>query len=60
MSCGNNFCVVVTDNYKTYSWGINKCGELGLGTPQILGKLPFIEEPREIASFTGKTIGNFL
>ncbi|KYM89078.1 RCC1 and BTB domain-containing protein 1 [Atta colombica] len=46
----------VTDNYKTYSWGINKCGELGLGNPQILGKLPFIVEPREIVAFTGKTI----
>ncbi|XP_018362134.1 PREDICTED: protein pim1-like [Trachymyrmex cornetzi] len=60
MSCGTNFYVVVTDNCRTFSWGIYTilCGELSLSTSsQILDEFPFIvEEPREMAEFAGKTI----
>lgn len=59
MGCGNNFCVIVTDNCKTYSWGINMSGELGLGIP-TLDEVSYVVKPCEIVEFSGKTIGNSL
>ncbi|XP_018315268.1 RCC1 and BTB domain-containing protein 1 [Mycetomoellerius zeteki] len=44
MGCGINFYVLVTDNCKTYTWYRN------------VGTKTFIDEPHEIAEFTGKTI----
>ncbi|KYQ47067.1 RCC1 and BTB domain-containing protein 1 [Trachymyrmex zeteki] len=55
MGCGNNFCVIVTDNCKTYSWGINMSGELGLGIP-TLDEVSYVVKPCEIVEFSGKTI----
>ncbi|KAG5341970.1 RCBT1 protein, partial [Acromyrmex charruanus] len=55
MSCRNNFFVVVTNNCKTFSWGVILSEELNSSTISTQTSEE-IEEPREIAAFTGKTI----
>ncbi|KAG5343152.1 RCBT1 protein, partial [Acromyrmex heyeri] len=54
ISCGYNF-YVVTNNCKTFSWGVILSEELNPSTSSIQTPEE-IEEPREIAAFTGKTI----
>ncbi|XP_012060416.1 PREDICTED: RCC1 and BTB domain-containing protein 2-like [Atta cephalotes] len=58
MSCGTNFYVVVTNNCKTFIWGVILYEELNTSTSSIQTSdaIFFIEEPRKIAEFTGKTI----
>ncbi|KAG5324269.1 RCBT1 protein, partial [Acromyrmex heyeri] len=55
ISCGYNFFVVVTNNCKTFSWGVILSEELNPSTSSTQTSEE-IEEPREIAAFTGKTI----
>ncbi|XP_011064165.1 PREDICTED: RCC1 and BTB domain-containing protein 1 [Acromyrmex echinatior] len=58
MSCGKKFFVVVTNNCKVFSWGLILSEELNPSTssPHTSKEIFLIEEPREIAAFTGKTI----
>ncbi|KAG5331631.1 RCBT1 protein, partial [Acromyrmex charruanus] len=55
ISCAYNFYVVVTNNCKTFSWGVILFEELNPSTSSTQTSEE-IEEPREIAAFTGKTI----
>jgi len=59
MSVGTNFYVVVTNNCKTFSWGVIFYEELNTSTSSTQISDFFIEKPRKISEFTGKTIGNF-
>jgi len=54
ISCGSSFFVVITDDYKVYTWGMNDSGQLGNSTCTN----EFIEELHEV-NFPGNTIGNF-
>ncbi|KAG5314819.1 RCBT1 protein, partial [Acromyrmex insinuator] len=58
MSCGTNFYVVVTNNCKTFSWGIILYEKLNTFTSPIQTSeaIVFVEEPCKIVEFTGKTI----
>ncbi|XP_011054534.1 PREDICTED: RCC1 and BTB domain-containing protein 2-like [Acromyrmex echinatior] len=58
MSCGTNFYVVVTNNCKTFSWGIILYEKLNtfISPIQTSEAIVFVEEPCKIAEFTGKTI----
>jgi len=53
ISCGGSFFVVITDDYKVYTWGINNRGQLGNSTCTD----EFIKKPREI-KFVDNKIGN--
>jgi len=50
--------VVVTDNGKIYSWGLNINGELGISERNETVIRKFIKRPREVTGLSGKTIGN--
>jgi len=52
--CGSSFFVVITDDYKVYTWGINNDGQLGNSTCTD----EFTEKLHEV-KFPGSTIGNF-
>ncbi|KAG5310981.1 RCBT1 protein, partial [Acromyrmex insinuator] len=57
MSCGNNFYVVVTNNCKTFSWGIILYEELNTtSSTQTSETIFFTEKPYKVAEFIGKTI----
>jgi len=53
ISCGASFFVVVTDDHKVYTWGINNRGQLGNSTCTN----EFTEELHEV-KFTSSKIGN--
>jgi len=53
VSCGSSFFVVITDDYKVYTWGLNNSGQLGNSTCTD----DFIKELHEV-KFSHK-IGNF-
>jgi len=55
VSCGSSFFVVITDDYKVYTWGINNIGQLGNSTCTD----EYIEKLHEV-NFFGNKIGNFL
>jgi len=53
VSCGRNFFVVITDDHKVYTWGLNDKGQLGNSTCTD----KFIEELHEV-KFIDSKIGN--
>jgi len=52
--CDSSFFVVITDDHKVYTWGINNDGQLGNSTCTD----KFTEELHEV-KFYGHKIGNF-
>jgi len=55
ISCGYKFYTIITDNGKTYSWGLNKFNQLG--TSKIKTTYKFLKEICEV-ELSSKTIGN--
>jgi len=53
IASGHNFYMVVTDNGKTYGWGLNEYGQTGDFTRSAMK----CREPREV-KLPGKIIGN--
>ncbi|KYQ47065.1 RCC1 and BTB domain-containing protein 1 [Trachymyrmex zeteki] len=51
IGCGSDFYLIVTNNDKTYSWGLNKIDDLGM--PR---QLCFQKELCEVTTLSGKTI----
>jgi len=54
IGCGNDFYMMITDNGKTYSWGLNWAGQLGNSR---LESMDVLKEPCEV-ELSGKTIGD--
>jgi alpha-tubulin suppressor-like RCC1 family protein len=51
IACGRSHCLARGANFKTYSWGLNNYGQLGLsGFPMTLGSEK--DEPVEIQTFS--------